>query len=133
MACKIDEIFGFIFGFSRDFVENYDPNGWASNGPRLFTRVILHGVCKTSPDENCGGIKIYPPIEFYPVNFDEWQLLLDPLSTNDILRTIENSTAVHLWNHFWRRDRVRKGGSKIPYEAIAEKNCARVFTAADYL
>lgn len=119
-------------------MDNYKPNEWAANGPRLFTRVILNGFCKMSTEEiiseNCRGIKIYPPIKFYPVNYDEWKELLEAGSTKDILRKIENSMAVHLWNHFWRGANIEKSKSKTAYEAIAEKNCPRVFVASgDYL
>lgn len=82
--------------------------------------------------EKCNGLKVFPPTEFYAVNFDKWPLFLDVNTADIVLKATENSSVIHLWNHHWRNRVVTKSKTnrKTAYEVIAEKNCPKVFEAS---
>ena len=129
----------FSDSFSSDLITNFKTNDWSYNGPQLITRVLSHHVCHTSlsemSPEKCRGLKVFPPNEFYPINFDEWGKFLDERYIESVLVTINGSSVVHLWNHNFRHTIITKSKSKrrTAYEAIAENNCPKVFTATgDY-
>lgn len=107
---------------------------WSYNGPQLLTRVLKNSVCHTSFEEmtpeKCRGFKVFPPEEFYAINYDEWHHFINVSFTDSVMKATENSSVIHLWNHFWRNKIIKKSKSKTPYEAIAEKNCPKIFTAS---
>ncbi|XP_055297542.1 lactosylceramide 4-alpha-galactosyltransferase-like [Sitodiplosis mosellana] len=148
---KINGINGAVIGFQdqdgheilelclNDLITNFNSTGWNQNGPALLTRVLVNKVCHTSlaemTPEKCRGLKVFPPEEFYAINYDDWPYFLDVRHTEFVLEATSNSSVVHLWNHFWRKKMITKSKSKLrtAYEAIAEKDCPKVFiTSGDY-
>lgn len=113
---------------------NFKPKEWSHNGPKLLTRVLLKQVCHTSlpntTPEKCGGFKVLPAHEFYPINYDDWEHLFNAQLTEKVIRTVENATIVHLWNHLSSGKIVRKSQTKTTYEIIAAKHCPVAFKAS---
>ncbi|XP_055296581.1 lactosylceramide 4-alpha-galactosyltransferase-like [Sitodiplosis mosellana] len=130
------EILQFCF---EDMMENFNPTVWNQNGPALLTRVLESKVCHTSlaemTPEKCRGFEVFPPEEFYAVNWDNWQYFINPQFTNTVLQKTARSSVIHLWNHTWRNKAIKKSVSeKTAYEALAEKNCPKVYeVSGDHL
>lgn len=122
-------------------IRNFNPNVWNQNGPALLTRVLQEEVCRTELEkmtpEKCRGFKVFPPDEFYAVNWDNWEYFTNINFTETVLKKINKSSVVHLWNHTWRNKTIPKSESKYntrtAYEVIAENNCPQVYKHADYI
>lgn len=136
-SCKIPANCISLFLLRRDLITNYKPNVWSYNGPQLLTRILENHVCHTNlaqmTPEKCRGFRVFPPEEFYAINYDEWSQFLNEQFTKWVLKATENSSVIHLWNHNWRDKIIIKSKTKTAYESIGEKNCPKVFTASgDY-
>lgn len=123
--------------FERELVKNFRPKEWDYNGPKLLTRILEKQVCNTNlpnmTPEKCRGFRVFPPNEFYAVNWDTWYQLFDVRYTNRVLRATKNSSAVHLWTHAWRNAIIMKSIPKTAHEIIAEKNCPKAFQSSGLL
>lgn len=112
-------------------MNNFRSKEWGYNGPKLLTRVLENQVCHTSlsnmTPELCGGFRVFPVKEFYPVNYDDWEQLFIADQTENVLHKTRNSSVVHIWSHLSRDKIITKSNRKSAYEAIAEKNCPNVF------
>ena len=82
---------------------------WGQTGPLLITRAV----------EDCGLQQfVQPPEVFCPVNFPEWEHVLDPLVA------IPDTHGIHLWNEMWRRANKDKDQSYHPdciYEQLKRR------------
>lgn len=125
----------YFFSYFREFAANYNPYEWRYNGGQLLTRVLKNDICHTSlaemTPEKCRGLEIFPPVKFYPINFDNWEYFTNVSFTEFVLRKIRDSSIVHLYNHFWHHTIIKKSKyfKRTAYEFIAEENCQRVFRA----
>ena len=101
IKCNSFNSFKFYFLFGRDMMENFNPTAWNQNGPALLTRVLENQVCHTSlaemTPEKCRGFKVFPPEEFYAVNWDNWQYFINPRFTGTVLKKTARSSVIHLW------------------------------------
>jgi hypothetical protein len=80
---------------------------WGQTGPLLITRAV----------EQCGLQQhIQSPEVFCPVNFPEWERVLDPCG---VLPDTPPPHAIHLWNEMWRRAGKKKDDS-YPRDCIYE-------------
>lgn len=118
--------------FFREFISNYKPDDWRYNGGQLLTRILENDVCHTvlaeMTQEKCRGLEVFPPNEFYPVNWDNWTYFTNARFTKLVLEAVQNSSIVHLYNHFWRHTIIRKSKfRRTAYEVIAYNNCPKVF------
>lgn len=110
---------------------------WAHNGPWLLTR-ILKDICNKEEiwdmtPEECWGFKVFPPEEFYPIHWEEWQKYFYDNYTGETLEMTKNATAVHLWNNLSFGEKTHKSQPQNAHAAIAAKNCPKVFeTAGEY-
>jgi hypothetical protein len=73
---------------------------WGQTGPDLFTKVVEHL-----------GLERYaqPRHVFYPVAYDEWELLFDADPRG--AERVRGSHAVHIWNEMLRRAGIDKNGT----------------------
>jgi hypothetical protein len=82
-----------VMEFAWDACERIDTRElrWGQSGPELITRAVEH--CSLQQ-------YVQPPEVFCPIDYPEWQKLLEPASD---LTFGEQTYAVHLWNEMWRR------------------------------
>lgn len=89
---------------SSDFVTNFKPNEWGYNGPQLLTRVardkVRHTTLAEMTPEKCRGLKVFPPEEFYAVNYDDYPYFFDVRFNEKVLQATESSSVIHVWYYF---------------------------------
>ncbi|XP_055297569.1 lactosylceramide 4-alpha-galactosyltransferase-like [Sitodiplosis mosellana] len=145
---RIDSVNNAVLGFNgtigheilelclKEVITSYNPDEYTYNGPKLLTRILENKICHTSLAEmtpkKCGGMKVFPPEEFYAINSEDWSHFIDTNFTESVLDATENSSIVHLYNHHWRDKIIKKSKSntRTAYEAIAGRNCPIVFEAS---
>jgi lactosylceramide 4-alpha-galactosyltransferase len=76
--------------------------------------------------EKCSGIAILPTSVFYRIGYKCWELSFDESRTYEILKKVEESYGVHLWNKFISQKEITVG-SKQAYGLLAEKYCPGVY------
>ncbi|XP_075227809.1 lactosylceramide 4-alpha-galactosyltransferase-like [Lycorma delicatula] len=114
----------------ENFRDWFDGKDWSSNGPILLTNALLE-FCQVSEvvqvmKSRCNGFHLYPPSVFYPVHFSDWESFLDEGESQRIMKQIENSTIVHMWNRL-SHDGYVSHGSNQAFSILADKYCPRVY------
>jgi lactosylceramide 4-alpha-galactosyltransferase len=76
--------------------------------------------------EKCSGIAVLTPNVFFSINYMSWKLFFDESRSDEVLKKVEGSYGVHLWNNLSREEKIIVG-SKQAYGLLAEKYCSRVY------
>lgn len=103
-----------VMQYAWDACERMDTGTlrWGVSGPELMTRAVEHyslGPC------------VQPPEVFCPIDFPEWEKLLDPAGGAPFG---PQTHGVHLWNEMWRRagrDKDQPGHPQCLYEQWKRK------------
>ncbi|XP_010012950.1 PREDICTED: lactosylceramide 4-alpha-galactosyltransferase-like [Nestor notabilis] len=84
----------------QDFVDNYNGWIWAHQGPELLTRVFKKwcSISNIQSTLSCKGVTALPPEAFYPIPWQDWKKLFEAISSSMLLKLLENTYAVHVWN-----------------------------------
>jgi lactosylceramide 4-alpha-galactosyltransferase len=90
-----------------------------------LNRIFLRQVTKATR-EQCLGITVLPPSVFFSIDYKSWELLFDESRSDEILKKVEDSYGVHLWNKFSSQKKIIVG-SKQAYGLLAEKYCPVVY------
>ncbi|NXP24347.1 A4GAT galactosyltransferase, partial [Scytalopus superciliaris] len=98
----------------KDFVKNYNASIWGYQGPRLLTRVFKEWCSiRTVQSMSCKGVRALAPEVVYPIPWQNWQKLFEPISALDFHKLLKNTYAVHIWNKLSRGTRL-----EIPSQAL---------------
>ncbi|KAM6418500.1 lactosylceramide 4-alpha-galactosyltransferase-like isoform 2-T2 [Pluvialis apricaria] len=92
----------------QDFVDNYNGWIWAHQGPELLTRVFKRW-CSISNIENnmdCKGVRALSPEAVYPIHWEDWKKLFEPISSSELHKLLKNTYAVHVWNKLSHRTKL---------------------------
>ncbi|CAL4200695.1 unnamed protein product, partial [Meganyctiphanes norvegica] len=129
-----------------DFLENFDGEAWANNGPGVITRV-LKKLCRESQEyklkhkkiiinstlkqddiliQPCGGVRVLKPETIYPIHFSEWPILFQPGMGKTYLSNMKRAYAVHVWNKL-SSDKGTTPGDGSLYDEVARLNCPNVY------
>jgi len=76
--------------------------------------------------ERCGGFRVLPHREFFPIPYTNWQLFFDESKCQQVMDEIKDSFGVHLWNKLSKNTAVNVG-SQQPYSLIAARACPRTY------
>jgi lactosylceramide 4-alpha-galactosyltransferase len=76
--------------------------------------------------ENCSGIAVLPPSVFFSVDYRSWKLFFDESRSDEVLKKVEGSYGVHLWNKMSSQEKIIVG-SKQAYGLLAQIYCPRVY------
>jgi len=90
-----------------------------------FNRLCLWQVTNTTR-EKCSGIAVLPPSVFFSIDYRSWKLSFNESQSDEILKKVEGSYGVHLWNKLSSEEKIIVG-SKQAYGLLAEKYCAGVY------
>lgn len=112
--------------FIADFVKSFDPKGWATNGPRLISRV-LKSLCNESNLENlssgkCLGFTVYPKETFWAVDVYKVRDFFNPEHFEEMKNITRNSYSIHIFNHV-SKNIISKIGSKSLYDLTTKEQC----------
>lgn len=94
--------------YNESLKKDPDTLKWGQTGPDLLTEAVKKFAMAQFVND---------PEIFCPVNWWNWEQLLNPQSEMNLL---ENSTGVHLWNEMWRKNEVNKTGD-FPENCIYEQ------------
>ncbi|NWI55377.1 A4GAT galactosyltransferase, partial [Calyptomena viridis] len=98
----------------KDFVKNYNSWIWGRQGPHLLTRVFKKWCSiRTIQSMNCKGVSALPPEAVYPIPWQDWRKLFEPVSAMELHKLLKNTYAVHIWNKMSHRTRL-----EIPSQAL---------------
>jgi len=113
-----------------DFQRNFNGKKWSYNGPKVILRVleILCGNKNVTgmTREKCSGIAVLPPSVFYSIPFTSWKLFFNESRSDEVLKKVDGSYGVHVWNKMSSQEKVIVG-SKQAYGLLAEKYCPQVY------
>ncbi|CAB3368006.1 Hypothetical predicted protein [Cloeon dipterum] len=115
----------------REIRDHFRGDDWGANGPGVITRTVqkLCGTENTQEmtfDRCKGRFQVMPPLDFYPIPWRQWRLYFNISSSNDTMRRLSKSRAIHVWNKFSAATPVQVG-SRQPYGLLAAKFCPRVY------
>jgi lactosylceramide 4-alpha-galactosyltransferase len=79
--------------------------------------------------ELCSGFLVLPTEACYEVDYPEWKKFFDEADAEEVMRRIENSSAIHFWNYMSAGEKLSTK-SKAAYIKIAKQYCPRVLKAA---
>lgn len=122
-----------IMNFITEFVRNYDGLNFVSNGPVLLTRVLKR-ICKNDnmdeivANKSCQGFHVLNETACYKVRYSDWPKLMDEKHGDEIVKFVNESLVIHLWNHS-TRDVKLKMTSNSAYIKLARRFCPRVIAA----
>lgn len=116
-----------LISFHSEFMLNFDESHSENIGAGVITRVIQH-ICKTKnaiemTRGRCSGFMIYPPHEFYPMEWRRWHWIFNPLLRESILSLTKNSLAFHIWDKMVSKSQI--------YGFLAKKNCPNVYVMTE--
>ncbi|ALC38602.1 alpha4GT2, partial [Drosophila busckii] len=122
-----------------DLEQNFNGQGWGTNGPGVITRVSQN-VCDTfeltemlNNRERCRGFQIYEPSVFYPVASPLWLDYFEPAKLSLTLERTAAAYTAHMWNTF-SKNKLMAIGSGSAYDKLAQQHCPKVYAAAgEYL
>ena len=78
-------------------------------------------------ESRCHGFRVFPPSAFYPIHYKKWKLyFVKDDTTNETMKRIDKSRAIHVWNKLSSAERVTVG-SQVPYAIVASRYCPRVY------
>lgn len=117
---------------NREFTEQFNGKQWAWNGPYAITRLIQR-ICNTKNTsqmtlEHCVAVKVYPPKFCYPIPYQSWRKYFENSFANETLKLVENSTAIHVWNHMFDINKAKVEPNSA-YSILAKRFCPRIFEA----
>lgn len=120
----------------HELKDNFRGYDWGYNGPGVITRVLkrvckVHDVNNMSP-EKCKGFQVYPPSWFYPIPWRQWHLYFDTSGNQTVVKKLEDSHVIHVWNKFSTNTSVNVGSNQ-PYGLIAQKYCPKVYSGAGHV
>lgn len=112
---------------------NYNKDSWSGNGPEILSSII-HERCVTRNTanmtrQNCRGFKVLPPEQCYAIHASDRDMFFDPRFVNDVMKSTENSFAIHFWNYLTRTKPLLTN-SVAAYIVLAQQFCPRVFEAS---
>ncbi|NXN75951.1 A4GAT galactosyltransferase, partial [Himantopus himantopus] len=83
-----------------DFVDNYNGWIWAHQGPELLTRVFKKwcSISNIENNMNCKGVRALSPEAVYPIHWEDWKKLFEPIGSSELHRLLKDTYAVHVWN-----------------------------------
>lgn len=108
-------------------METFNGYNWEYNGPLLLTRV-LKKFCNTQKLSNtykCKEFDIFPQHACYAVEWREWQKFFNKNNADEVMKLIQDSYFVHLWNAKSKGTKVERT-SPSAYALLAAKHCPRV-------
>jgi lactosylceramide 4-alpha-galactosyltransferase len=76
--------------------------------------------------KKCLGIAVLPPNAFYSIYYPSWRLFFNESRSDEVLKKVEGSYGVHVWNKFSSQKNITVG-SKQAYGLLAEKYCPGVY------
>jgi lactosylceramide 4-alpha-galactosyltransferase len=79
-----------------------------------------------TPGEKCSGIAVLPEIVFLSIDYRSWDLFIDESRSDEVLKKVEGSYGVHLWNQMRSQEKIIVG-SKQAYGLLTEKYCPGVY------
>ncbi|XP_015484882.2 lactosylceramide 4-alpha-galactosyltransferase-like isoform X1 [Parus major] len=83
----------------QDFVQNYNGWVWGHQGPKLLTRVFKKWCSiQTIKSMSCKGVSALAPEVVYPIPWQDWKKLFEPVSALELRKLLKNTYAVHVWN-----------------------------------
>ena len=110
---------------SVDCCINYKNEFYRLHCVQHFNRLCLLQVTNTTR-KNCSGIAVLPPSVFYSIRYSSWELLFDEARSDEVVRKVDGSYGVHVWNKLSSEEKITVG-SKQAYGLLAEKYCPRVY------
>lgn len=119
--------------FFRGVISNFDGNQW-SIGPRLLTKVIKK-FCNTNDfkkSTECLGFNILPIDKCYAVEGWQWKYFFQESRSDRVMRTVENSYFVHLWN-YQSSKRLVSTEKPVAMNFLAAEYCPRVYETNLYI
>lgn len=126
--------------FLAELISSFDGSVWGRNGPILLSNVIKR-VCNSpnflqdlSPDQ-CMGLVLFPKTIFYPLYWNQWERLFDPEFADWVMKTVADSTAVHLWGKQSRGQKFKSVGKHEEDHAVsrlAKENCPLTWRQGSY-
>ncbi|XP_062126013.1 lactosylceramide 4-alpha-galactosyltransferase-like [Drosophila sulfurigaster albostrigata] len=120
----------------NDFQENFNGQGYISNGPSLVMRMTKQVCNSTSIEEivaeqrNCNGFRVFNTTAFYPIPWPAWRRFVEPQYLNETLEQTKDSYLIHLWNKVSKELKFKKGDDTA-YGKYAQEHCPKVNAAAD--
>jgi len=116
----------------EDICEDYQWYTYSNTGPLLVTRVLRQycGVYDVEEmnETSCRGFKILPFTAFYPIPWYDWETYFLASELKIVKKLINDSYAVHFWNHFSSDTKVVVG-SQQPYAVLAKTYCPKVYSS----
>jgi lactosylceramide 4-alpha-galactosyltransferase len=125
----------FVLKMIEDQISNFNGSSWGGNGPMSMTRV-LQTLCQRKQVKqmvkrgNCNGFHVKPPDACYPLSYAIADNIFNASYTDILLRMVEHSVTVHIWNAITWTDKVEINERTL-YTELAREFCPRVFNAAD--
>ncbi|KAM4689880.1 LOW QUALITY PROTEIN: lactosylceramide 4-alpha-galactosyltransferase [Rhinophrynus dorsalis] len=95
----------------QDFTSNYNFWIYGHQGPQLLTRVFKRwcSISRLTDSMGCRGVTILPREAFYPVEWQDWRRYYELINPYKLMKFLENTYAVHLWNKKSRGERPKAG------------------------
>lgn len=119
--------------FMSEMVKTYNGTCWGCNGPMLITRV-LQDLCKTNitaemvKQKTCAGFHVLKRKRCYPIYYQHWMQFFDESYTEIVMRKVENSLVVHLWNNLSKNTPLSTA-STAAYTQLARQYCPKVISS----
>lgn len=76
--------------------------------------------------QRCHQFNVLPVSSFYAINWRNWRQFFDEKYTRNVMKLIENSIAVHVWNKNSHGELLRVGAN-VAYGLLAEQYCPKVY------
>lgn len=112
---------------------NYNGYIWAYNSPFMYSKIFRNN-CRF--DENADiveplkclklNLTIFPTNKAYAVGWRECKDFFKPRKTKAVMKTIENSYFIHLYEHITKSLKLETNSSTAAYMKIAKKFCPSV-------
>lgn len=114
----------------HDFVEKFDPLGWAENGPKLVSNA-LKKFCKETylskiTASNCQGFTVYPKDNFWAVGWRDADSFFDETKLDKLKEITNSSYSIHVFNHI-TKNIENKVDSKNLFNILAAEHCPITF------
>jgi lactosylceramide 4-alpha-galactosyltransferase len=77
--------------------------------------------------EKCSGFAVLPKSVFYSIFHSSWRLLFDASRSDEVLKKVEGSYGVHVWNKLSSQEKITVA-SEQAYGLLAEKYCPLVYS-----
>lgn len=111
-------------------MKSFDGTKWAQNGPVIVSNAVRKlcnvtdlGLLKT---DNCSGFTVLPIKSCYSVHWTEYMKFYKPDHFEEVMKRVNDSLVVHVWNHFNDIDRMIPVNSNVPYIHLAKQFCPTI-------